>query len=169
MLPGDFQLPKRPPTKKLVLFGVLSLGGLFSLAVVVGVTMFVISAWLGRPLGVFGFDEGPDQPIAFPHTVHVQQVGLDCTFCHRNVTKGAAATVPAIGLCMSCHKVVGDGNPEVEKLRDFYEAGQPVDWVRVHRVPDHVHFVHEPHIRFFQEIDGGASNVCSRCHETWAV
>ena len=91
--------------------------GLAGLVGTVFVITFFVSAWLGRPV-VFGYDEGPTQPIAFPHTVHVQELGLDCTFCHRNVTKGAAATIPAVALCMSCHEVVGEGLEEVEKLRD---------------------------------------------------
>lgn len=148
MLPGDFQLPKRTK-KNLFILGVLSLGGLGGLVATVIAVTFLFTAWLGLPLPVFGFSEGPDQPIDFPHSVHVQQLGLDCTFCHRNVTKGAAATVPAAGLCITCHKTVGDGKPEVEKLRDLYEAATPIDWVRVHRVPDHVHFVHQAHVAFF--------------------
>jgi len=140
-------------------------GGLAGAAVTIGIFAFVISAWLGLPLPIFGFSEGPDQPIAFPHTVHVEQIGLDCTFCHRNVTQGAAASIPAVGLCMTCHKTVGDGKPEVEKLRDYYAAGRAIDWMRVHRVPDHVQFVHEAHVRFFSE-DGdiAASATCSICH-----
>ena len=127
-------------------------------------TTFVISAWLGRPI-VFGYNEGPSQPVAFPHTVHVQELGLDCTFCHRNVTKGAAAGIPSVGLCMTCHKTVGDDIEEVEKLRDIFAAARPIDWVRVHRLPDHVRFVHEAHIRFFSERDAvPASAVCSICH-----
>ena len=162
MLPGDFQFSK-PPTRKLILFGVLG-GGFLATVGLVLVTVWVISAWLGRPI-VFGSNEGPTQPIAFPHTVHVQELGLDCTFCHRNVTKGAAATIPAVGLCMTCHMTVGDGLAEVEKLRETFDSGRSIDWVRVHRVPDFVHFVHEPHIRFFSERDGvPPSAVCSTCH-----
>ena len=143
----------------------MGVAGLLGFVVVVGVLLFVISAWLGQPLSVFGFNEGPDQPIAFPHTVHAADLGLDCTFCHRNVTEGAAATVPSVGLCMTCHLVVGDGLEEVEKLRDYSAQGKPVDWVRVHRVPDHVRFNHEAHISFFTEQDGIlASAVCSTCH-----
>ena len=124
-----------------------------------------MSAWFGLPLSAFGLNEGPEQPIAFPHPVHVQQVGLDCTFCHRNVTKGEAATIPAVGLCMTCHRTVGDGKPEVEKLREIHGSGLPIDWVRVHRVPDHVQFVHEPHIRFFSAKNGVvASGTCQICH-----
>ena len=163
MIPGDFRIP-RPRRRDLLKLGILGGIGLVAFAgLAVGLT-FIISAWLGRPV-IFGYDRGPTQPIAFPHTAHVEQLGLDCTFCHRNVTRGAAATIPAVGLCMTCHKTVGDGLPEVEKLRAIFEAGQPIDWVRVHRVPDHVHFVHEAHIRFFSERDGVApSAACSTCH-----
>lgn len=147
MIPGDFQY-SRPTGRRLALLGLLGALGLAGFAGTVLVITFFVSAWLGRPV-VFGYDEGPTQPIAFPHTVHVQELGLDCTFCHRNVTKGAAATIPAVALCMSCHEVVGEGIEEVEKLRDTYDAERGIDWVRVHRVPDHVHFVHEAHVRRF--------------------
>ena len=79
----------------------------------------------------------------------IHGLGLDCTFCHRNVATGAAATIPAVGLCMTCHKVLGDGNAEVEKLRSIFDEGGSIDWIRVHRVPDHVHFIHEAHIARF--------------------
>ncbi len=152
----------RPSGRKLLGYGVLGVASLVLLAGMVIFTLFVISAWLGLPI-IFG-DQGPDQPIAFPHTVHVQQVGIDCTFCHRNVTRGAAATIPPVGFCMTCHKVAGTGRPGVEQLRAIYNQGQSIDWVRVHRVPDHVHFSHEPHITFFSAIDGSPSAVCARCH-----
>ena len=164
MLPGDFQAPRRPTGRRLILFGALGLGGVAGLVIVVAIATFVISAWLGLPLDAFGVNDGPDQPIAFPHPTHVEDLGLDCTFCHRNVTEGAAATIPAVGLCMSCHLTVGDDKPEVEKLRNFHTSGIPVNWVRVHRVPDHVNFVHEPHIRHFSEQYGGPSGTCQVCH-----
>jgi len=151
----------------MLVIGALGAIGLTGTIAIVAVVTFVLSAWLGLPLSVFNFipgiGEGPEQPIAFPHTIHVQDVGLDCTFCHRNVTIGAAATIPASGLCMTCHKLVDGGmaytsnenenkdqaRNQIDKLRAMHEGGQPIDWIRVHRVPDHVHFVHEAHIRFF--------------------
>ena len=163
MISGDPRLIK-PSRNKLFILGALGVGGVACLVGAILVGIFVFSAWLGRPV-IFGFDEGPTQPIAFPHTVHVQQLGLDCTFCHRNVTKSAAATIPAVGLCMTCHKTVGLGLPEVEKLRDTFAADRSINWVRVHRLPDHVHFIHEAHIKFFMERDGiSASAVCATCH-----
>ena len=29
----------------------------------------------------------PIQPVAFPHSVHVTQLGLDCRYCHNGVEK----------------------------------------------------------------------------------
>ena len=164
MIPGDFQISK-PTRKQLIKHGTLGVITLAFLVVAALALTFVISAWLGRPV-VFGYSEGPDQPIAFPHPTHVEDLGMDCTFCHRNVTEGAAATIPSAGLCLTCHQVVGDDLPEIEKLREMVvENERPIDWVRVHRVPDHVHFVHEAHIRFFSEPDGIAETaVCATCH-----
>ena len=162
MIQGDFKPPKL--TKglffKLSVLGGVGLGGL---VVLVLIATFILSAWFGRPV-IFGYSEGPDQPIAFPHQRHVQDVGLDCTFCHRNVTTEAAATIPPAGLCTTCHKVIGDGLPEIEKLREIVDSGDPIDWVRVHRVPDHVQFVHEAHIRFFSDKDANLEQTCQRCH-----
>lgn len=134
---------------------------------------FVGNAWFGLALGY----QGPEQPIDFPHTVHAGAVedggiGLDCTFCHRNVALGAAATVPAVEQCMFCHsQITGEGSDsataatEIGILRAAAEAGEPITWERVHRLPDHVQFVHDAHIRFFSERDGIApSAVCSTCH-----
>ncbi len=164
MIPGDFQA-RKPTRRQLVKLGALGVVSLAALAAVGLGATFVISAWLGLPV-VFGYDEGPDQPIAFPHTKHVDELGLDCVFCHREVNKGAAATVPSAGLCLTCHQVIGDGLDEIETLREMVEEDErPIDWVRVHRVPDHVHFVHEAHIRFFSERDNiPESAVCSTCH-----
>ena len=161
MIPGDFQA-RKPTRRQLVKLGALGVVSLAALAAVGLGATFVISAWLGLPV-VFGYDEGPDQPIAFPHTKHVDELGLDCVFCHREVNKGAAATVPSAGLCLTCHQVIGDGLEEVERLREMVEDDErPIDWVRVHRVPDHVHFVHEAHIRFFSERDISRRARCAR-------
>ena len=161
MIPGDFQPQKPTGTQlaKLGVLGVVLLGGFIGIVLVL---TFVISSWMGRPV-IFGHD-GPDQPIEFPHETHVKELGMDCTFCHRNVEKEAAASVPATGLCMTCHSAVGDELEGITKMRSLYEDGRSIHWVRVHRVPDHVHFVHEAHIRYFSEKDGiEAKDVCATC------
>jgi hypothetical protein len=111
-----------------------------------------------KKLDIYGFNEGPEQPIAFPHTKHVQELGLDCTFCHRTVAKEASASIPSVEFCVTCHKIIGDNSEEIAKLRSYNTNEKPIDWQRVHRVPDHVHFVHEAHIRFFS----GSKNVVTK-------
>ena len=100
----------------------------------------------GRP--VFGFGAGgPDQPIAFPHDVHVEEKGIQCEFCHRNVTKGDAATVPAVEQCLWCHTTI-DGREHAEIVRLLEYGGldaaaqpsedlmaKPIDWGKGPQAP----------------------------------
>ena len=165
MIPGDFQI-KKPSGKRVALFSTLGVVGLVVAIAALALFLWVMFAWFTIPPAM---GEGPEQPIDFPHTTHVEELGLDCVFCHREVTTSAQASIPAVALCMTCHQAVDgsddDAMAEIKKLRDAYEEGDAVDWVRVHRVPDHVHFVHEAHIRYFSERDGVAPTaVCSTCH-----
>lgn len=105
---------------------------------------------------IFAQPQAPKQPIRFTHNFHVQAAGVDCAFCHRLASSSAEAGIPAIEQCMFCHQVAGLQNPEVQKVIAAYNEGRPIDWVAVHRVPDHVRFLHAPHI---------AANIdCSTCH-----
>ncbi len=91
--------------------------------------------------------------------------GIDCLFCHRTVNTDEAASFPAVQQCLFCHQVVKKDSPEVAKLITAAETDQPINWVRVHRLPDHVQFVHEAHILFFSEQNNIApSQACSICH-----
>jgi hypothetical protein len=166
LIPGDFE-PRKPNREQVIKLAVTGMFGLLVFAGIVLVLTFVVTSWLGRPVifGAEGFRQGPDQPINFPHETHVTELGMDCTFCHRTVEKQASASIPATGLCMTCHGNVGDGLEEIEKMRSLYEDGKSIHWVRVHRLPDHVHFVHEAHIRYFTEDEGiESSQVCATCH-----
>ncbi|MDI3339648.1 MAG: cytochrome c3 family protein [Sphaerobacter sp.] len=97
------------------------------------------------------------QPIAFPHPLHVNTLGMDCTFCHRTAATQASAGVPALEQCMFCHKVIPTTNrPNLERLVNAFNSGQPIQWARVHQMPDHVHFVHAMHIN--------AGFQCQTCH-----
>ena len=98
----------------------------------------------------------PEQPIAFDHNLHVVAAGIDCAFCHRTAADGTAAGMPSVEQCMFCHQAIGRGQPEMEKLRTAWTAGQPIDWARVHRLPDHVRFFHDAHVR--------AGVSCATCH-----
>ena len=160
-------------------------GGIFT--VIIGFVLVVLFiSWFSNP--PFGLGNAAAQPIAFPHTVHVEENNIQCEFCHRNVTKGDAATVPAVEQCLFCHKDIsgrdGQAQTEIAKVQQYFADDEPIDWERVHRVPDHVRFVHEAHIRFFTSEMGtegvagqrfdinkneitrsfGITETCSICH-----
>ena len=118
---------------------------------------FVLRAWWSTPFEVLGFGGSPEQPVAFPHTVHagtavlvdtdgnpkldlegkeIHGLGLDCTYCHRAVTEGPYASVPPVEFCVYCHKTVGTDLPEVKKLLAAWNNSEPIRWERVHRLPD---------------------------------
>ena len=176
-----------------VLIPVLGVGSLGVVAVMGAFLAFVVTAWLGQPIPVLGFDQSVEQPIAFPHTIHagmgvytnstgdqIQGLGMDCTFCHRTVTSQANAGVPPVQFCAYCHQVIGGEESEpLTQVRTaagiIGESPHPIDWKRVHRMPDHVRFVHEPHIRYLTQnpdkvtnstsgVTIGAAGVCSTCH-----
>lgn len=117
------------------------------------ILVVLLISWFSNP--PFGLGNAPAQPVAFPHTVHVADNNIQCEFCHRNVTKGAAATVPAVEQCLFCHKdidgVTVTAQAEIAKVRTAFESNQPINWERVHRLPDHVRFIHEAHIRYFTD------------------
>ena len=98
----------------------------------------------------------PTQPIAFDHRIHTQAAGLDCAFCHRTAATGVTAGLPDVQQCMDCHVTVGQGQPEIDKVRNAWVQQQAIDWQRVHRLPDHTRFTHDAHIQ--------AGLACSVCH-----
>jgi hypothetical protein len=189
---------KTTPIWLKVLIPLLGLGGLGVVAVLAAIVAFVVYGWLGQPVPVLGFEQTFEQPINFPHTSHagtdvlrttsegveVTGLGLDCTFCHRTVTSQANAGVPPVAQCAVCHQVIGkESSPDLAILRESAgitgDSPSPINWKRVHRMPDHVRFVHEPHIRFLTANPGSIRNpapevagqttvepslVCSTCH-----
>ncbi|PIT98599.1 MAG: cytochrome C [Bdellovibrionales bacterium CG10_big_fil_rev_8_21_14_0_10_45_34] len=105
-----------------------------------------------------GYNEGyqPDQPIPYDHAVHAGKLQIPCMYCHANADKSKQASVPSLNICMNCHSVVATDRPAVQKLREHYEKGVSVPWVKVHMLPDHAHFNHERHVR--------KGVACQECH-----
>ena len=98
----------------------------------------------------------PEQPVPYSHKLHAGNLGLDCTYCHATVDKSSYAAIPATETCMNCHHRVKDKSPKLQMIRDSYATGQPVPWVKVHRLPDYVYFNHQAHI--------SAGVSCVTCH-----
>ncbi|MCA9582957.1 MAG: cytochrome c3 family protein [Myxococcales bacterium] len=98
----------------------------------------------------------PEQPIHYSHKLHAGELGIDCRYCHANVEDSFEAMVPPTQTCMGCHNVVKKDSPMLEELRKSWETGMPVEWVRVHKLPDHAFFDHSVHVT--------AGVGCVSCH-----
>ena len=81
---------------------------------------------------------------------------MECRYCHTGAYKSAHATIPSMNVCMNCHSVVKADSPYIQQLKQAYTDGQPIEWVRVHELPDHVRFNHKRHV--------SKGVQCETCH-----
>lgn len=135
---------------------------------------------LGRSQGYI-----PEQPIYYSHKVHAGTNQISCLYCHGGAQDGKHANIPSVNICMNCHMTINeytgkdklvkedgtevDGTAEIQKLYKFAgfnpavskvwdpNKAKPVEWVKVHSLPDHVYFNHSQHVT--------AGKVqCQTCH-----
>lgn len=98
----------------------------------------------------------PVQPIPFSHKLHAGDVGMDCRYCHNSVERSPFAAIPTTQTCMGCHAIIRPDSPFLKPLRDAHDASRPVEWVKVHMLPDYARFDHRPHVN--------AGVGCVSCH-----
>jgi len=127
-------------------------------------------------------DYQPEQPIFYSHKVHAGINQINCQYCHIGVYQGKQATIPSVNICMNCHMAINEykgeqlynaegdevsGTAEIQKLykKAHYTPGkpwdaskaEPIEWVRIHNLPDHVYFNHSQHV-----VAGKVQ--CQTCH-----
>ena len=130
---------------------------------VVGIASFVFIAVFVKScidgLYTIGIQQNyqPTQPIAFSHKIHAGQYEIDCNYCHTGVNISKSANIPAVNICMNCHGVINTDKPEIQKILTAYEENRPIEWVRVHNLPDLAYFNHSQHVAV-----GGIE--CNTCH-----
>ncbi len=100
--------------------------------------------------------ETVEQPVPFSHEHHVAGLGIDCRYCHTAVEKSASAGVPPTSTCYNCHKIVWNEAPMLEPVRSSYRTGQPIEWNKVHDLPDFTYFNHSIHV--------AKGMGCATCH-----
>jgi hypothetical protein len=98
----------------------------------------------------------PQQPVPFDHKLHVG-LGAQCLDCHPIKAPGFAAGYPQAAKCMACHAAVKTDSPHIQKLAEAEKSQQPIEWVKVYRVPDYVWFSHQTHA-------SDAKIACETCH-----
>ncbi|MDP4263210.1 MAG: c-type cytochrome [Bacteroidota bacterium] len=130
-------------------------------------------------------DYQPKQPIYYSHRVHAGINQINCLYCHGNAWDSKTAAIPSVNVCMNCHKNISeytkgpklydengdpiDGTAQIQKLYEYASfdpkrpsswdpsKAKPIEWERIHSLPDHVYFNHSQHIR--------AGKVqCQTCH-----
>lgn len=126
-----------------------------ALVLLAGLGAGALAMYIGSP-DVIMTGYQPVQPVAYSHKLHAGDLGMDCYYCHFTADKSDHAAVPPTEVCMNCHTRVKANSPRLEKVRDSYNTGKPVEWVRVHRVPDYVFFNHKAHVT--------AGVSCVSCH-----
>lgn len=127
----------------------------------------------------------PEQPIFYSHKVHAGINQINCLYCHGNAWESKSAAIPSVNVCMNCHKTIQayekgpelfneegekvDGTAEIAKLYKYAgfdpknadawdpSKAKPIEWTKIHNLPDHVFFSHAQHVR--------AGKVqCQTCH-----
>ena len=124
----------------------------------------------------------PEQPIYYSHKVHAGTNQISCLYCHGGSQDSKHANIPSVNVCMNCHMAIkeykGDaiiqedgkqvnGTAEIQKLykyagwnpevKKYDKPGKPIEWVRIHNLPDHVYFNHSQHVKVGKQ-------VCQTCH-----
>jgi cytochrome c551/c552 len=127
-------------------------------------------------------DYMPEQPIFYSHKVHAGINQINCLYCHAGAEKSKHAMIPSENICMNCHKVINEysgpqlfnaegkkinGTAEIQKLYDhvgwdvaskeYTKPGKPIEWTRIHNLPDHVYFNHSQHVV-------AGKQQCQTCH-----
>ena len=96
------------------------------------------------------------QPVQFSHKHHVGDDGIDCRYCHTSVETSYSAGIPPTQTCMNCHSQLWSDSPYLEPVRASFRDNKPIEWERVHDLPEFAYFNHSIHI---------AKGVgCSTCH-----
>ncbi len=98
----------------------------------------------------------PEQPIPFSHKLHAGDKKIPCQYCHSSARRSTAAGIPPMNTCMGCHKLVATDKPNIKKVTEHFKNNDPIQWVKVHDLPDFVRFSHQVHVN--------AKLECQDCH-----
>lgn len=125
--------------------------------ILVGLAGLVLA---GAEISTGGYTTGQyvviDQPVPFSHDHHFAGLGISCLYCHTSVEEAASAGIPPVATCMNCHKQIWTNAELLEPVRRAWRDNVPIQWERVHDLPDYVYFNHSVHV---------AKGIgCASCH-----
>lgn len=88
----------------------------------------------------------PIQPVPYSHALHAGQLGIDCRYCHNTVERTAFASIPPTQTCMNCHSMIRTTSAKLLPIRQSWATGKPVEWIKIHNLPQYVYFDHSAHV-----------------------
>jgi len=88
-----------------------------------------------------------EQPVQFSHQHHAGGIGIECRYCHTAVEVSPSAGIPPTKTCINCHSQIWNQSPYLEPVRASFRDDRPLNWIRVHDLPDFVYFNHSIHVR----------------------
>ncbi|MEY4093982.1 MAG: hypothetical protein RLZZ53_1181 [Acidobacteriota bacterium] len=88
-----------------------------------------------------------EQPVQFSHQHHAGGIGIECRYCHTSVEVSPSAGIPPTKTCINCHSQIWNTSPYLEPVRASFRDDKPLNWIRVHDLPDFVYFNHSIHVR----------------------
>ncbi|MDJ0839260.1 MAG: cytochrome c3 family protein [Acidobacteriota bacterium] len=109
-----------------------------------------------RPVEVPFGKYAPKQPIDYSHKLHAGDLQIECQFCHTYARRSRSAGIPAVEQCMACHTMISPDKEPIAKIVKAYDEKEPIEWVKVHDIPDYVYFSHKRHVN--------AGFECQECH-----
>ncbi len=128
----------------------------FVVAIVLAGTAFFAYTQIARSSYLTGQYLEKQQPVQFSHKHHVGDDGIDCRYCHTSVETSASAGIPPTQTCMNCHNEIWADSPYLEPVKESFRENKPIQWERVHDLPEYAYFNHSIHI---------AKGVgCASCH-----
>jgi len=128
---------------------------------------FVTAVFIGNTIIVnarnIGLSKGytPIQPIKFSHKIHVKENKINCIFCHNSPEFSIESGIPSTNVCMNCHNKIKSGEMtgqfEINKIKKSFKNKKPIEWIKIHNLPDHVFFSHAQHVNV-------GKIECQTCH-----
>jgi hypothetical protein len=87
-----------------------------------------------------------NQPVPFSHQHHVNELGIDCRYCHTSVEDSHFAGIPPTKTCMNCHAQIWVGSEMLAPVRESYSSDKSIPWQRVHKLGEFCYFNHSIHV-----------------------
>src|SRR3989304_8451883 len=116
----------------------------FILYIIIGAATVMMGYTINN---MYSPDLSPVQPIPFSHKIHAGTNKIPCMYCHIYAENSRHAGVPNVKRCMGCHSIIRTDSPLIQTLTSYWEKKEPIPWVKVYNLPDHVYFPHKRHVK----------------------